>query len=243
MTKLQMAKTVLIILASALTMSGIVSQAWSAGTPPTERTITVEGEGAVTAVPDQVEMDFSVNEEALKAEAASDLARVEMKKVLATLKNFGVAEKDIKTMGYRVAPKMKYDNGETKKIGYGVSNQIRVIVEKMDTTGKILDAVVQDGVADVDGPIFSFSDPTRLKLEALKAAVQDARSKAEAIAQSSGVGLGKVFSVTTTGFESPITRQPVSFASNALRAGTQSVPIAVGQNEVSARVEVVYSIK
>lgn len=206
-----------------------------------QRTITVSGEGKVRAVPDQAEMEFTVQEDGAKLKEVSTQVRTKMKSVFQVLKSFGISDKDSQTISYTIQPKYKYDkSGNPTKIGYTVSNRVRVVLKDLDKAGDLLEAVTEAEVSEVEGPNFSFSDPSKLQIEAMKAAVMDAQTKAEALAQASGSDLGKVFSITQTSASMPILK-------GALRANlamaNNGVPIATGENEVTAQVEVVYSLK
>ena len=208
-----------------------------------DRTIRVTGEGKVTAVPDQAEINVTVEEEGVDLSTVSASAQDKMQKVMRTLKTSGIGDKDIQTTSYNIQPRMKYDKGESKRTGYTVSNSLKVVVKKIGDAGKILDAVANDGVSRVDGPSFGFSDPEKLQIDALKAAVRDAQAKAEALAQASGADLGKVFSINQTGSNMPSPRPLYNARMMGGVAAANEVPIAEGQNEVTAEVEVVYSLK
>lgn len=208
------------------------------------RTVRVQGEGKITAVPDQAEIVFGVQEESAQLKDASENAREKMKKIFQVIKSFGIAEKDFQTVNFNIQPKMKYDKGESVKTGYIVTNRIRVRIKDLDQVGKVLEAVTNQDVSQVEGPNFGFSDPSRLEMAALKAAVENARRKAEALAVTAEAQLGKVFTINQLSSNMPGPR-PMMFASAASgdmgRVG--SVPIAQGQDEVTAQVEVVYLLK
>jgi uncharacterized protein YggE len=211
--------------------------------PPKEATVKVQGEGKVSAVPDQAQLEFEVREDGAHLEDVSAQVRDKMKKVFQTVKAFGIVDKDFQTVSYNIEPKYRYDKngGESQRIGYTVSNRIRVVLKDVDSAGKVLDAVTQAEVSEVEGPTFGFSDPAKLQIEALKAAIEDAHAKALALAQSAEAQLGKVFSIVQMGTEIPGPR-PMMFKM-AASAAAEDVPIAKGQDEVTAQVEVVYSLK
>ena len=206
-------KVWMLFLAVILVSLAAIPKAWSdENNPPKERTLRVQGEGKITAVPDQSEMEFQVSEDGTEVEDVSSLVQSKIEKIFKTIKSFDVPDKDIQTIDYTVGPKTKYVKGESIRIGYSVSTRIKVVVRKMDLTGKILKAVIQDGVTTIDGPYFSFSNPSQLKIEALQAAVQDANAKAEAIAKTAEVDLGKVFSISQTSLSMPTNRQRIGYA-------------------------------
>ncbi len=208
--------------------------------PPKQRTIQVTGEGKVTAVPDQAELDFEVQEEGSNLEEVTAKVNEKMGAIFEAVKSFGISDKDFKTIQYDIQPKYKYDNGESQRVGFTVSNRIQVVLKKIDQAGKLMDAVTEAGATQVQGPSFGFSDPAQLQIEALKKAVEDAHAKAEALAEASGAELGKVFSITQTGSALPV--RPMAFRANGAM-GSAEVPIAKGENDVTAEVEVVYFLR
>ncbi len=207
-----------------------------------ERTVRVQGYGKVTAVPDQVQMEFEVQEEGTQLADVSARVTDKMKAVFHAVKSFGILDKDFKTVQYNIQPKYKYNNGESQRVGFIVSNRIRVVLKKTDQAGDLLETVTKAEVSGIEGPTFGFSDPSKLQIEALKAAVEDAHAKALALAESAGAGLGKVSSINQTGAAMP-TPPRVLRAQLAGAADVGTVPIEKGENEVAAEVEVVYLLK
>jgi uncharacterized protein len=206
-----------------------------------ERTVRVQGSGKAMAVPDQAQLEFEVMAEAVRLEDASSQTKSRMNEVLKAIKSIGVGEKDIQTLRYGVQPKYRYDKdgGEAKQVGFTVSNRLRVTLRNIDLVGKLLEAVTKAGISQIEGPSFGFADPSKLEIAALKDAMRDAQAKAEALVQSAGAGLGKVLSIqqTSSGMPAPRPMMTMAFKANA------DVPIEKGENEVTAQVEVVYSLK
>jgi len=236
-------RKVLALLLLIFLVTGIIDTAKADDAASKDRTVRVTGEGKVAAVPDQAEINVQVQEEGTDLATVSASAEDKMQKVFHTLKSFGIDAKDIQTTSYNIQPRMKYDRGESKKTGYIVSNGLKAVVKKIGDIGKILDAVSDDGVSRVDGPSFEFSNPEKLQIEALKAAVADAQAKAEALAQSAGADLGKVLSINQTASNMPGPRPMYAMRAMAGAAVASEVPIAEGQDEVTAQVEVVYTLK
>ena len=207
-----------------------------------ERTVRVQGEGKSSAVPDQAKLEFEVRAEAVKLDDASTQGKNEMAEVIKSVKAFNISAKDIQTIRYDVQPKYKYDKdgGEAKQVGFIVTNRLRVVLKNVDQAGKVLEAVTKAGVSQLTGPTFGFSDPSQMEIQALKAAVENARSKAEALAQSAGASLGKVLTINQLGEVMP---QPRPMMAMSLMKTQGEVPIEKGEDEVTAQVEVVYSLK
>lgn len=240
MTQKQMLPVVLML---SFLFLGISSQVKADDNGPKEPSIRVTGEGKVTAIPDQAEMEFQVQEDGPKLEEVTAEVRTKMKNVFKAIKDFGISDKDFQTVSYTIEPKYKYDKNDnaTERIGYTVSNRVRVVLKDLDKAGEVLEAVTQAEVSEVEGPNFSFSDPAKLQLQALEAAVSDAHDKAQALAKASDSDLGKVFSINQTSAYVP--RMVLGNLAPMAAETRSEVPIAKGQNEVTAQVEVIYLLK
>ena len=93
----------------------------------------------------------------------------------------------------------------------------------------------------VDGPTFGFAKPDQLQIDALKAAVTNAHAKAEALAEAAGAQLGPVYSIEQRCSSPPIVR-PMAMMEMA-KYSAAPAPIEKGTNEVTAQVEVIYTLK
>jgi hypothetical protein len=100
----------------------------------------------------------------------------------------------------------------------------------------VVDAAVGAGADSVSGPALSRGDSAGLYREALRAAVDDAKAKAQALAAASKLTLGEVTSVAESG------AAPVPLASLAGKAADSgSVVIEPGTTQVQASVSVTFS--
>ena len=113
-----------------------------------------------------------------------------MNRLLATVKEQGVAAKDVQTTNVNVNPQYYQPPprrpGEAQNefvpriVAYQVTNTVHLKVRDLDKLGAILDAVVSAGANQVYGISFQIDKPEKLLYEARKQAVADARMKAEA---------------------------------------------------------------
>jgi uncharacterized protein YggE len=203
-----------------------------------QHTITMSGHGEAQGQPDRAMLSAGVSVDAPTAAAALASANKDMQQVLATLKRQGVADKDIQTRNFAVHPQYANGNGEGPRVtGYQVSNQVEVRLENIGAVGPTLDALVSAGANQINGVTFSIRDPAALSADARAAAVADARSKAETFAKAAGVTLGSILSIAETSNGGP---RPLFFA---VKASAPAVPIALGEETVSADVTITWEIK
>jgi len=121
-----------------------------------------------------------------------------------------------------------------------VQNQLTVKVRDLDNLGAILDKVVSLGSNQLSGIRFAIDDPKPLMNEARQAAVKDALDKAKLYAGAAGVAVGEIISISENGYSVP---QPY-YAKDMMmmRAEAAPVPVAAGEQTVSANVTLVIRI-
>lgn len=201
-----------------------------------EHTITVGGQGSVKTVPDRAGVSFGVSTDGRTASGALRANAAEMTKVIAALKRAGIASADIQTQAVSISPRTSEDGDEI--VGYTASNQVSVTIRDLGETGAIIDAAVEAGANDVYGPSLTRSDGEQLYARALKAAIANAREKAETIAAAAGVELVRVTGVVESGGAPP----PVALDVRAAGEAAPPTPIEPGTTVVQATVTMTFLI-
>lgn len=211
--------------------------------------ITVSGEGEITAAPDIATVNFTIRESAKTVPEAQQLAEAKIKKALASLSALGIDKKDTKTISYTVNP--KYENkmiycitvpcpaGKTVIVGYEVSESVQVKVRKIEKAGDVLGAMGTLNITEISGPEFTVDDINKAQSDAKVKAIADARTKAEATAKALGVSLGAViqYSEDNGGY------YPVAYGMGAMKSqAVDSVSVPTGESVIKARVSVTYSV-
>jgi uncharacterized protein len=140
------------------------------------RTISVTGEATLTAANDNARVGFGVEARGATRPVALRRSSANLRKVLAALRQLGVADRDLRTRGVSVA--RRRDRRGRRLPGYIARGGVSVVVREVTRTGAVVDAAVGAGAASVDGPRLFIEDPRALLRRALVAALGDARSKA-----------------------------------------------------------------
>jgi uncharacterized protein YggE len=210
--------------------------------PGAEQTgIMVMGEGKASGEPDVAMITIGVETRADTAREAADENNEQMADVMAALQGMGIAEEDIRTVDYSIQPEIDWDAEERRVIGYLVINSVLVKIRQVDQVGDVLDAVTGAGANNIYGIQFAFDDPTSLREQARAAAMADAQSKAQALADLAGVGLGKPRIISESFIEQPPYYMERVYAP-AMEAGG-GVPVSTGQLEVTVNVQVTFDIR
>ena len=199
----------------------------------TQHSIVVTGNGAVATVPDRAQLSFGVVSDAKTASAALRANAADATNVIAAIKAQGIAAADIRTEQVSLSPRYT-QNGEGIT-GYTATNSVGVTLRNLDKTGGVIDAAVDAGANQVSGPNLVRSDQSALYRTALRAAIADAKAKAQTIASASGLHLRRITDVSESGGPTPI-------ADTAKVGVAPSTPIEPGTQFVQATVTVTFSV-
>ena len=232
-----------LVIVAALAAAALIGPRPSMSAPDNAlpRVVSISGLGEVKTPPDMATISSGVVSEAVSAKDALAKNNAAMAAVIAALKNAGIAEEDIQTSDFSVSPKYPAYPAPQRIVGYTISNQVTARVKNLKNLGPVLDTLVQSGSNQIGGIGFSIDDPQKALNEARKKAVADARAKAELYAEAAGVSLGRVVQIS----ENTAITPPVPMMRMAAQAtdAAAAVPIAAGQQTVSATVSIVYEIQ
>lgn len=226
-----------VLLVAAAVAAVVEPQLARPASPPssTATTITVTGNGTAKAVPDQASFDFGVQSQAATASAALSENAQQANAIVSALQKAGVGASQIQTTDVSLWPQTSSDG--TQIVGYQASNSVQATVP-VASAGKTVDAAVGAGANNVDGPNLSVSDQSAAYAAALKLALANARTKAQAIAAASGLTLGAVQSVSEGGGE----QGPLPIYGHAFAAAAPAAPpIEAGSQQVQATATVTYA--
>ncbi len=212
--------------------------------PALIETVSVSGLGKVTLTPDRVIFTVGVQSTAPTVEAAVNQNNDKVGQVITALKNAEATDGQIRTSNFSISPQHEYrENQVPRVVGYQVANDITVTRDKVDDAGKLLQAAIGAGVNQASGLTFTVSDQTRGREAALKQAFEDARAKAEILAQAGQRSLGRAISITE-GTAPQISPQPMMARDMAMmEAKVSNVPISQGTEELHFTVSVIFELQ
>lgn len=213
----------------------------TAGSSSTPSGVEVVGTGKIAGTPDIVRLDMGVTATRSQASSSLDAANAATNKVIKALGKHGVKSKDIKTTGLTLQPNYDYSKSTSTIRGYTASQQIAVTLRNLRTAGSAIGAAVAAGgdAARVNGLALDLEGDSKLLEQARRAAIADAKTKAEAYADAAGRSLGQVTVIT----ENTTSPQPIGLDQRAVRdaAAGSAVPVSPGSQQVSVSVRVVWS--
>ena len=220
----------------ALPVTSIDGQA-PAVTPPIPQ-ISTSATGESRVQPDRATLQFTVETRApTAARAAADNAR-RQRAVIDTLRKMGLAEGQISTSGYSVAPEMRYDGKQPQVTGYVARNSVQADLRQIDQVGPLIDAALGAGANLVSSLRFFSSKADEAHRLALADAVNRARSDADAMARAAGGSLGPVIEMATSGPARPFYGDEMAMARAANVSEADPTPIEPGEQTVRVLVSV-----
>lgn len=211
-----------------------------AETAVTPATITVTGEGTVTAAPDLATISLGVTTQGETAAAAMDANTAALTAVLERVKAAGVEARDIQTSTLNLNPNWSNSDGSSMPViqGYVATNMVQIRVRDLKGLGGVLDAAITDGANTLNGISFGLAEPEPAMDEARKDAVAKARARAELLTGAAGVGLGRIVTISEGGGYAP----PMPMYRMEAAMADAPVPVEGGEVGVTATVTITWEI-
>ncbi len=214
------------------------------GVPVERNTITIMGEGKVSVMPDIANVQVgTVIERPTVSAAQQENTRI-MNALNDRLAAFGVAKADMQTASYSIQPVYDYTKGKQTLRGYQVSQSLRLKIRELDKIGDILGAAGELGANQVGGIDFTVDQPEAIKQRARMLALENAKTKAAALAEVVGVELRRVVSfgenVTEPYYNAPYAEKAMAFG---IGGAAPAPTIQPGSAEYVLDVNVTYEIE
>jgi len=206
--------------------------------------ISVSGSGSAFGAPDVALIQLGVSVLKPSVKQAREQAASAMQDVLDSMKDNGIDDEDIQTTRFSVQAEYDYDEGRQTLRGFRVINVVTAKLRDIDKTGDVLDGAIKAGgdLVEVQSVNFTIDDPDELREEARREAVEDARQKAETLAELAGVKMGKPLSISESSGPTPVQYRGATEMAVPLPEAPPT-PIEVGELEVSIDVQIVYAIE
>lgn len=186
------------------------------------RTLQVDGESQVSVKPDICYLHLTMQStDKTSAHMAYTKNEDISKKVLMTLVSKDIDSKDIQTSSLQLNPVYKYvqSTGDNIMDGFSASQAVTVKVRNLDAVHSILDSIVTIGSVMIGNINFDVENP-KIYIERIrKECYANALTKAQQIAEWTGMKLGKPLSIT----ESDSDVSNPSYVSNRMHRAKSSL--------------------
>lgn len=229
----------------ALLFALLLLPAAALGEEPFRRSVTVYGEGKVEATPDRAILPVTIEtkEKALADAKAKNDKRTDA--LIKTATSFGISRDKLKTSGLMIAPQYRWEQKTNRQVfeGYMVSRSVTITVDDLEKSEKLIAALTEAGIDQVQGIQFTFANPEALEASARKLAMGDARAKAQQLAEAGGAKLGTPLTIALTeGGHAP--PQPMMMRAAMADAKAEAAPPPLpGTSIIQQQVTVVYELQ
>ena len=129
-------------------------------------------------------------------------------------------------------------------VGYQVTNTLNIKVRDLDNMGNIIDGATESAgnLVRINRVSFAIEDTKPLQIEAREEAIADLLTKANAMAELTGVELGKLVFLTESGVGAPQSFARVESAAAFGFGADQATSILAGELDVNVSVQGVFAI-
>lgn len=234
------------LLSAPAALAATTGATGATGTTGSQATLLVQGNGSTFVAPDVAQMNVDVMQHASTSKAAlsEDNARVDA--IVAAIKALGVPASGIQTQSINVSPNVRHvgPKGHKRRVKTYVADESLSVTTTTALVGSVIDTATAKGATSIDGPNFSFSNPSAGTIAATNAALTDARQRADAAATTLGYVVTGVQSVNLDPESGTVAAPTAAASAPAAPVRTKSTPTTVnpGTQEVDAQVIVVYTI-
>jgi hypothetical protein len=195
----------------------------------------VSGQSEVSVVPDILHISLNLTEVGQEVAVARDLVEQRSQRLIDTLKQHGVEKRDITAASLKITPHYNWNNRAQIYAGTEVTRQIEVTLRDLDKYDDLIRAIIEARVARINSTRLESSREKGLRNEALQAAIEDAKQKAELLVVGFSEQLGPVYAITAGG---PSHGQREAYAMAAPMA--RKAAFEPGEIKISASVQMVF---
>lgn len=201
-----------------------------------EQTITVVGKGDARIAPDIAYLFIGIETIAQTPGEAIKQNSILIENLKKKIVSFNIKLENVKTASYYLYRKTDFVEGKEVFRGFSVTNVLEVPVEDVGKAGDILDGLMTEGVNIVQGVEFTIKDRKLVEKEVLKKAVNNAKLKAEDIAEGSGYKVGQIMSIKES------YSSPAYWGAEGGAEEGYAGPFVPGKLKVEGTVEVTYKL-
>lgn len=201
--------------------------------------LSTTGYGEVIATPDMAQFSVKVVESTMTAEQAKQSVDKVVSDFLSALAKEGVESQNITSSNLYITPQYHYPKkGKPELVGYRASRSITVTVDQLADLNRYLDLALNSGINQVDNIQLQVKDQEQYQQKARLAAIKDANSKAESLAEGFGKDLNGVWQINYN----MSGQQPILMRSMAMDAKVESNSYQDSRIVIRDRVDVIYKL-
>lgn len=206
--------------------------------------LVIVGTGTADAEPEIAQVTLGVELRGDEPAALVNEAAGTIEDIIAAAQELGVAEADIRTIGYNLWVENVYDPERgvpTGEVIYHLSHFVQLTQRDLEQVGELLAAAVDAGANSISGVNFTVEEPAAMVEEARQLALEDAQARAEQMAVGLGIELGDPILVMEADGGYPVMGGGIGGGGGMAEVAAPS--ISPGSFSVSVSVQIVYDIR
>lgn len=213
------------------------------------RAITVTGQGKISYNPDIAVVTLGVQiDKAVKAEEALNQLNNKVDGIIKAVRSQGISEENIQTQNYSLYPQYDYKDNISTVSGYNANQQLIIKIVDYDKNPGRLNSVIaaasKAGANQINNLAFDAANMNDLKQQARIAAIADAKSKSDSLAQAAGVKLENISGWYENLISPATVYATADYAKGGMGGGGVSSPATPsGSRDVIIEIGVTYNIK
>jgi len=200
--------------------------------------ITVQGTAQISAEPDMVTVTANASVTAGSVGAAQDEMGVIVETATGKLLELGVLDEDMVTSNYSYHPRYNYDTNTLT--GYEANHTLSITCRDVEMLDSVIGALTDSGFTNIYSVDYDVSARSELYQQALDMAIARAEEKALRMAQTGGMVITGIQSMTENGGYNEGYAVNATADMGVLRKQSAGTGIRSGSVSVSAGVTVVY---
>ena len=232
-------KWIAVMLAAVMVLS--MSMCALAQDAPKTSKITVQGTAQVSAEPDLVTVTANASVTAGSVSAAQGDMNAIVAKATKKLLELEVLDEDIVTSGYSYYPKYNYETNTI--VGYEASHTLEITCRDVEMLDAVIGAVTDSGFSQIYGVSYDVSTRSELYQQALDLAIKRAEEKAARMAQTAGMMITGIESLSENGGYNEGYAVNATADMAVLKSAAGSAGIRAGAIEIRAGVTAVYEAR
>lgn len=216
-----------------------VAQAQAQDRPTQIRTIEVMGEGEVNVVPDEATINLGVETSDMSLERAKAESDKRVQQIIKTLRDAGIAERDIQTQRINIEPQYDYRPEGRQFLGFMIRRNIVANIRDIAKLDDVTSRLITAGITSIFNYEYKTSQDKKFKQEARVKAVAAAKEKAEALAKELGLRVVKAYTVIEDDQQNP----GIPMYRQANSSGQDGSVFALGEIVVRTGVRVIFEVQ
>ena len=184
--------------------------------------IYVQGKASISLDPELLILSGQIVGEDGEVTVASQQVEDQSAALIALMESLEVEREDVRASMPVVEQVFDYQDGRQILVGYRVRREVEIRLSKMDRYHLDYAEIIRSGALASLSARFSVRDPDAATDQAQLAAVDDARARAERLAEQAGSSLGDIHSMTEFDLrriERPLLTPARQFSESALGQG------------------------